>query len=36
MAGARWVLPERLTAAGYAFSQPDLRGALRSLVPGAG
>ncbi|GAA3212726.1 epimerase [Microbacterium terregens] len=33
---SRWVLPERLSAAGYVFAQPDLRGAVRSLVPVAG
>jgi NAD dependent epimerase/dehydratase family enzyme len=29
---SRWVLPERLLAAGYAFRHPDLRGALRDLL----
>ncbi len=28
---SRWVLPEKLTTAGYAFAQPDLRRALRSV-----
>jgi NAD dependent epimerase/dehydratase family enzyme len=28
---SRWVLPETLTAAGYAFAHPELRPALRSV-----
>lgn len=28
---SRWVLPETLTTAGYAFAHPDLRPALRSV-----
>lgn len=29
---SRWVLPERLTAAGYEFEQPDLDAAVRDIV----
>ncbi|QNE46840.1 DUF1731 domain-containing protein [Glaciihabitans sp. INWT7] len=29
---SRWVLPERLTEAGYAFEYPELRAALRAIV----
>ena len=29
---SRWVVPERLEAAGYRFAFPDLRGALASVV----
>lgn len=29
---SRWVVPERLTAAGYEFAHPDLEPALRSIV----
>ncbi|GAA3632659.1 TIGR01777 family oxidoreductase [Microbacterium awajiense] len=29
---SRWVMPERLTDAGFAFSHPDLEGALRGAV----
>ncbi|WP_193509996.1 DUF1731 domain-containing protein [Cryobacterium sp. BB736] len=29
---SRWVLPERLTAAGYRFRHPDLDGALRDIL----
>ena len=28
---SRWVLPEKLTTAGFTFAQPDLRPALRSV-----
>lgn len=31
---SRWVLPERLLAAGYAFAYPDLEPAVRSAVNG--
>jgi NAD dependent epimerase/dehydratase family enzyme len=29
---SRWVLPERLTQAGYEFEQPDLDAAVRDIV----
>jgi NAD dependent epimerase/dehydratase family enzyme len=29
---SRWVLPERLTAAGYTFRRPDLRAAIDDAV----
>jgi NAD dependent epimerase/dehydratase family enzyme len=29
---SRWVLPERLLAAGYRFQYPDLEQALRQIV----
>jgi NAD dependent epimerase/dehydratase family enzyme len=29
---SRWVLPARLTAAGYRFAHPDLEEALRDCV----
>jgi uncharacterized protein len=29
---SRWVVPERLTAAGYTFAYPELRGALADIV----
>jgi uncharacterized protein len=29
---SRWVVPERLEAAGYRFAHPDLRGALAGIV----
>ena len=29
---SRWVLPERLLAAGYVFAYPDLEPAVRSAV----
>ncbi|MCU1558850.1 MAG: NAD-dependent epimerase, partial [Microbacteriaceae bacterium] len=32
---SRWVLPERLEAAGYEFGYPQLEGALRNIVAGS-
>jgi NAD dependent epimerase/dehydratase family enzyme len=29
---SRWVVPERLTDAGFAFEYPDLEPALREIV----
>jgi NAD dependent epimerase/dehydratase family enzyme len=29
---SRWVLPERLTEAGYRFAHPDLEEALRDCI----
>jgi len=33
---SRWVVPERLLASGYAFSRPELAGALRQVVAPSG
>lgn len=33
---SRWVIPERLTEAGYEFAYPDLEPALREIVAGRG
>lgn len=32
MLKSRWVLPERLEAAGFVFAHPDFEGALRDCV----
>jgi NAD dependent epimerase/dehydratase family enzyme len=32
---SRWVLPERLLAAGYRFRRPDLEAALRDILRGS-
>lgn len=31
---SRWVLPQRLTDAGYRFAHPELEPALRTVVVG--
>jgi NAD dependent epimerase/dehydratase family enzyme len=33
---SRWVLPERLSAAGYPFRYPELEGALRQIIGARG